>query len=791
MNFSAFTCAALLLGLSADCWGGDLLAGFRNPPSEARPQTWWHWMNGNVLREGIVADLDAMAAIGLGGVTIFDAGCDVPPGPLAFGTAGWFETVRFAAHEAHRRGLEVILPNCSGWSSSGGPWVAPSNSMMFVEFGAVDVTGPGRRKVKLPRLHSKGGYAKDIAVLAIPADGKPRTIPNLDLKTLRHRYYLGEEKRETIPEGTFVRREDVRDLTSVRKGDSVEFAVPPGKWRILRIYFASNGKRNRAASGGGSGLECDKLRKEPARRHFDAYVGHLAKDIDGVLVDSYEVGCQNWTDGFERDFMSRRGYDLTPYLPVFAGYTVGSEEETERFLTDLRQTIRELFDESYIPGLAEKCHANGLKLHLEPYGNCPCENFTWGREADVPMCEFRFSPTELVVGFAAEVAEAARQNGRRIVAAEAYTARPKDGRWLETPFALKPSTDRVYALGVNRIVYHRFAHQPWVDPPRYPGMTLGYWGSHFERTQTWWNSAKPFIAYQSRCQWMLQQGEFVDRGARDGVWRIHRRKDGVDWHFLSTAKRTETTIRLADHCPDRRDAQIWDAEDGRIYACPEDRLTLRPLGSAFVVYGSKEKAEPMPTCDFRLAQTVEGCWRIDFPTNWYSGGKAVRTVTTELVDWTALSDDELKFFSGTATYRKTIALGAPTPNRLVLDLGEVREFAEVTANGRHYPPLWRTPYRVDITDALEGGATRRLDLVIRVTNLWPNRLIGDERTCAADSIFAPNGRLKAIPSFVREGKPSPTGRRTFATWRHWAASDTLLPSGLIGPVRLLEKIGEK
>ena len=144
-----------------------LLGGFRNPPQEARPQTWWHWMKGNVSREGIVADLDAMAAIGLGGVTIFDAGCDVPEGPLCFGTEEWFDTVRFAAHEAHRRGLEVILSNCSGWSSSGGPWIAPSNSMMFVEFGSVDVTGPGWREVGLPPIRSKGGAELSVKGLLV------------------------------------------------------------------------------------------------------------------------------------------------------------------------------------------------------------------------------------------------------------------------------------------------------------------------------------------------------------------------------------------------------------------------------------------------------------------------------------------------------------------------------------------------------------------------------------------------------------------------------------------------
>ena len=70
-------------GLAAD---DDLLSTFRAPPDSARPEVWWHWMNGNVSRAGIVADLDAMAAVGLGGVTIFDAGCAIPPGPLSFNT---------------------------------------------------------------------------------------------------------------------------------------------------------------------------------------------------------------------------------------------------------------------------------------------------------------------------------------------------------------------------------------------------------------------------------------------------------------------------------------------------------------------------------------------------------------------------------------------------------------------------------------------------------------------------------------------------------------------------------
>lgn len=117
---------------------------------------------------------------------------------------------------------------------------------------------------------------------------------------------------------------------------------------------------------------------------------------------------------------------------------------------------------------------------------------------------------------------------------------------------------------------------------------------------------------------------------------------------------------------------------------------------------------------------------------------------------------------------------------MVLDLGEVREVARVTVNGRRTKSLWKPPYAVDVTSE---AATGELRLEIEVANLWANRLIGDDRTYAEDCEWQPNGGLKKIPDWVKKGEKSPTGRVTFTTWRHWRGSDALLPSGLIGPVR--------
>ena len=153
---------------------GELADRFRSPPRTAAPHVWWHWMNGNVTRDGIVADLDAMAAVGIGGATIFDVGVGIPPGPVKFNTQEWIDTVAFAVAEAAKRRIEICLHNCSGYSTSGGPWIAPSNSMKVVSYSLVDVAGPRRFAAALSAPPNKYGFYEDVAVLAWPVPAAER-----------------------------------------------------------------------------------------------------------------------------------------------------------------------------------------------------------------------------------------------------------------------------------------------------------------------------------------------------------------------------------------------------------------------------------------------------------------------------------------------------------------------------------------------------------------------------------------------------------------------------------------
>jgi len=1009
--------------------------GFANPPDSAKPQVWWHWMAGNVTREGITADLEAMADVGIGGAILFDAGLGtrwgVPEGPLEFNTPAWYATVKFAAEEAKRLGLELGMANCSGWANSGGPWNTPYHAMKTVCFTGTKVKGGAKVEVNLPQPEDKIGFYADIAVVAFPTPREAFEVKDWTFKCFSNpgRKYDVVDTR-VAPPGAVVAKGAVVDLTAKTKGGSLVWDAPAGDWTVLRVGYRATGRQNGTGTRLGKGLECDKLSKEALRIHWANYVGKtvnaLGPELAGpkgplktVLNDSYEVGTQNWTHGFEGEFRRHAGYDILPYLPALCGRVVDSVAATEKFYRDFRLAVTDAFAENYAGEMRELAHALGLQLAIEPYGEIPSDDLLYGEKADIPTAEFwaKLDSPHWV----RQAASIAHAKGRRIVAAESFTTNAREGRWLNTPWSMKAKCDWVYSEGLNRIIYHRFAHQPWTKPARLPGMTMGPFGTHFDRTQTWWRQAKPWLRYQQRCQYMLQEGRFVcdvawycpagylyinwggnphamptpvvdgfaydfvsgtsladmkvengrlvlpsgqsyallilpEKGFElpaDGVERIaalkaaggtvltfeeakaalstrtpdfavagaktrvnwiHRQDDAADWYFVASPdespKRVVCRFRTAGRRP-----ELWNAETGErkpvsafavrdgVTSVP---LTFGPCGSWFVVFREKadvapgelppEKPFEVKTGAFELVKAeygvfgeaafkpadvtaqlkaavkdgrlfydkiwhgdfrihdpaenrskvlrvtyrengvekvaeakehgildipkpdttlldlpgeqraevaVKGDWQVAFPTDWYVGGQAVRRVALpRLADWTTFDDCDIRYFSGTATYEAKVVnvsdLHPQAGERILLDLGQVKNFAEVTVNGRTYPTLWKPPFRVDITDALacsdnqtikqSNNQTIQLSLSIRVTNLWPNRIIGDDFK-PEDSTFEPGKpimerHLNGWPQFVLDGKPSPSGKYTFATWKHWTRDDAPLPSGLLGPVVL-------
>ncbi len=164
---------------------------------------------------------------------------------------------------------------------------------------------------------------------------------------------------------------------SSRWNATLTWDVPAGDWIVLRAALTPTGTQNGPAPAEATGLEVDKMNRVPLKAHFDAYLGVLLKRMPAadrralkhVVADSYEMGPQNWTDGFAQHFRKRYGYDPLPWLPVLAGRIVGNADQSDRFLWDLRRLVADRVARDYVGGLRDLCHEHGLKMWLENYGH--------------------------------------------------------------------------------------------------------------------------------------------------------------------------------------------------------------------------------------------------------------------------------------------------------------------------------------------------------------------------------------------------------------------------------------
>jgi len=286
-----------------------------------------------------------------------------------------------------------------------------------------------------------------------------------------------------------------------------------------------------------------------------------------------------------------------------------------------------------------------------------------------------------------------------------------------------------------------------------------------------------------------------DFKATSNLRYIHKRLGDTDAYFVANPEAREVeavcTFRVTGRQP-----ELWWPDTGRTetaaaFSSKGDGtsvpLRLEPNGSVFVIFrnatgGQRAAATGKNWAEFMPLRELAGPWELSFPPKW---GAPERVTLDKLVSWSEHRDPGVKYFSGTATYRTRFdrpedARSADRNSRLFLDLGRVAIMAEVKLNGKDLGILWKSPFRVDITDAVKPGGNT---LEIRVVNLWINRMIGDEQLLE-DSDRKPNGTLNAWPAWLGRGKPSPSGRFTFTSWRLWKKDDPLVESGLLGPVTL-------
>ncbi len=543
MKYASLALTVLLIFVPRIFAADSLKSEFIAPPGTARPWVYWYFMDGNMSREGITADLAAMKTAGIGGAIFLEVGIGIPRGPVEFMSPQWKELLKHAISEADRQGIAIALGSGPGWCGTGGPWVKPEQSMQHLVGSETPFTGPGKFDAMLPQPRPRTPYFgektlspelkklwqefyRDVAVLAVPTPKGVFRIANIDEKALYRRdpfsskpkvrpYIESPAEQASLPADECIASDRIIDLTDKLAPDGrLIWDAPPGEWTILRFGRTITGQTTRPAPVPGLGLESDKFEKASLDTHYENFIGKLLETVGDpqnpgrglttLHFDSWEMGAQNWSEHFRAEFSRRRGYDPLKYLPVMLGRVVDGPEISERFLWDLRQTAQELIVENHAGHLKKLAQQHGMELSIEPYDLNPTADLNLGSVADVPMCEFWSRGFGFNTDYSCiEATSIAHTAGRTVVGAEAFTASASE-HWLQHPASMKAQGDWALCCGINRIVFHRYQHQPAVD--QFPGMTMGPYGVHWERTQTWWDMVPAYHLYLSRCQHLLRKG---------------------------------------------------------------------------------------------------------------------------------------------------------------------------------------------------------------------------------------------------------------------------------------------
>lgn len=531
----------------------NLYAGFKAPEKTYYPRVWWHWMHGNVTKEGIKKDLEWMDRTGIAGFHQFN--CQLRPTDVIVKervqlfSKEWKEAFSYALDIADSLNLEVSIASSPGWSVTGGPWVKAEDSQKKITWTCKEIEGGRRVITPLPEPYTFAGpfqdkaefpddkykyqYYKDIVVLAIRKEDIDNS-PRIEDWIQKAGYEVDNRKKLHSPAATTIKgisKKNIINITHWCKNNELNWNCPEGKWIVYRFGYNLLGRMNGPVEKAGKGLEADKLDPEAMEKYYRDYLAifdeasshRLGTTIKYVMIDSYEAGKATWTPRMREEFSKRRGYDITPWLPVLTGLVVEDMEKSESFLGDWRKTLGELITENHYDLPARILAEYGLKTHVEsqegPTGFIG-DGMMPKRSAAVPMGAIwvKFNEGWYAQNYVSkadirESAAAAHVYGGNICAAESFSVNSRPTvkghfpAYQCSPANLKRLADAALSQGLNRFIMHCSPHQPEDD--KFPGLGLGSFGNWFTRHDTWAEEARPWHDYLARSCYMMQQGRFV------------------------------------------------------------------------------------------------------------------------------------------------------------------------------------------------------------------------------------------------------------------------------------------
>ncbi len=527
-------CALLFLILSSPAWIDSPTAqpGQRAwPPvvAETKPWTRWWWQGSAVERPSLTAQLEALAAAGIGGVELTPIygvrGTEARF--ISYLSPQWMAMFEYALREANRLKMRVDMATGTGWPF-GGPWVDDDiearsmASRMWTLAGGERLTEPVKlRQAPLVRaignqIHVVNGGAPGdsprnaqsttpvvqpaVRALQITDLVEPLTAnTNLQALALEQVKYPRD-----LPLAVLMAYSDsgeISDLTSRVQADGrLDWTAPQGRWTLYALFSGWHGKLVERAAPGGEGFVIDHFSTNSIRKYllpFDrAFAGHRLAGLRAFFNDSYEVddatGEADWTPQFFAEFERRRGYDLRRYLPALLG--LDTNDVSARVLADYRETISDLLLATFTTEWSGWARRHGRQVRNQAHGS-PANILDLYAASDIPETEGTEIQRSKWATSAAHVA------GHRLASAEAAT-------WLGEHFKVRladvrAAIDRFFIAGVNHIVYHGTAYSPIGEP--WPGWQF-YASVEFNPQNAWWDDFSALNAYVTRVQSFLQSG---------------------------------------------------------------------------------------------------------------------------------------------------------------------------------------------------------------------------------------------------------------------------------------------
>ncbi|MEN8228698.1 MAG: glycosyl hydrolase [Bacteroidota bacterium] len=511
----------------------QLRTGFLAPPLEARPRALWDWVDGNFQLEEITREMEEAARMGMGGFDIWDVRSVVDEAHIMdagppFMSDESLEGICHAINEAERLGLDLGLIIASGWNA-GGIWTLPEHQTMGLFSSATTISGPGEISLQLefPVLPDQFGTENRQLKIRIPRelDGTPKFFKEVSVIA----YGMDQPDSVTITG-------EIIDLSNhIDREGTLKWDVPEGDWNVVRYICANTGQPMISSSPNSMGPMIDHFNAEASEQHIQFFIDKIEAKLGKFIgesgltyfyTDSYEVQGQLWTPEMTDEFQDRMGYSMVPYLPALDGLIVKDHNITSRFLYDYRRVLSDLIIENHYAHTRDICEYYGVGFVAEaagpgwPVHNCPFESLKSSGSLSFPRGEFWHLPTN--TGFWRKmkgtdqekhyleelqvikgVASASHIYNQKYVEAEAFTG---THLWNEGPGDLKPTADRAFCEGLNRINFHTWPHTP--EEAGTPGWVYAF-GTLINEHRIWWPMAKPWMEYLGRCSYMLQQGNFV------------------------------------------------------------------------------------------------------------------------------------------------------------------------------------------------------------------------------------------------------------------------------------------